>query len=221
MSAKEKVLKFIYFVRNKTYFNAIVRENGIQIAEIVQAEPNNIKGGDFAIISSSLNKAWFKPFNFSVDNLTDEEILKIFNMKREEVEKLTDKIKSSILYVDGKRIVCLLDMNDAIPLYEDKYISIDSSSEFFVKTTETIKLLEDKEKEKKVRKVKSGLPVRLKEIGILPSMLFELLNAHMVTQMNSMPKSKWAELAPVLIVMVIVIGVIFYLVVTSGAIHGL
>lgn len=221
MGAKDKIMKFIYFVMNKTYFNAIIRENGIQIGEIVQVEPNNLKGGDFALISHSLNKAWYKPFNFSVDNLTDDEIKVIFNMTRNEVEKRTDNIKSSILYVDGKRIVCLLDVNDAIPLYEEKFISTDTNSEFYVKTTETIKLKEDKENEKRTRKIKSGMPVRLKEIGILPSMLAELLNAHMVTQMNSLPKSKYAELAPVLIVMIIVIGVIAYLVVTSGSIHGL
>ena len=220
MGAKEKIMKFIYFIRNKTYFDAIIRENGIQIGEIVQVEPNNLKGGDFALISKSLNKAWFKPFNFSIDNLTDDEVEKVFNIKREEVEKLTDKIKSSILYVDGKRIVCLLDMNDAIPLYEEKNTSTESG-EFLNKITETIKLKEDKEKEKRNKKVKTGMPVRLKEIGILPSMLAELLNAHMVTQMNSMPKSKYAELAPVLIIGIIVIGVIFYLVITSGSLHSL
>lgn len=220
MGAKEKILKFIYFIRNKTYFNAIVRENGIQIAEIVQVEPNNLKGGDFSLISYSLNKAWYKPFNFSVNNLTDDEIKLIFNMSREDVEKLTDNIKSSILYVDGKRIVCLLDVNDAIPLYEEKFISSEST-DYFIKTTEIIKFKEDKEKEKRIKKVKSGMPIRLKEIGILPAMLFELLNAHMVTQMNSLPKSKYAELAPVLIVLIIVLGAIAYLVVTSGSIHGL
>lgn len=222
MGAKEKLLKFIYFVRNKTYFHAIIRENGIQIAELVQVEPNNIKGGDFSLISKSLNKAWYKPFNFSVNNLTDEEIKSIFNKNRTEVEKLTDNIKSSILYVDGKRIVCLLDMNDAIPLYEDKYTNKDSeSNKYLIKTTEIIKLKEDKKAESRVKEVKTGMPVRLKEIGILPSMLMQLLNAHMVTQMNSSPKSKWAELGPALIVLFIVLGALGYVALTSGAIHGL
>ena len=220
MGAKEKIMKFIYFVRNKTFFDAVIRENGIQIGEIIQMEPNNLKGGDFSLISYSLKKAWYKPFNFSTTNLTDDEIEKIFNMSRGDVEKLTDNIKSSILYVDGKRIVCVLDMDDGIPLYEEKFTSSEEEG-YLIKQTSIIKLKEDKAIERRIKKVKSGMPVRLKEIGILPAMLFELLNAHMVTQMNSLPKSKYAELAPVLIVLVLVLGALGYLAITSGSIHSL
>ena len=217
-SIPSKVLKFMYFIRNKAYFNATIRANGIKVGEIIQIEPNNLEGGDFLLISKKFKKAWFKPYNLNLDNLTDDEVFKIFGKKREDID--LSALKSAVVYINGKEINCIVDVNDGIPLYEDS-VSSTETSDYLIKTVTKTILKEEKDKTKGNKKVKTGLPIRLKEIGILPSMLFELANGNAVRQMNATPKSKFEALAPVFIAVVIAIVAIAYILVNSGAIHSL
>jgi hypothetical protein len=128
-----------------------------------------------------------------------------------------------LLFIDGKKFVCVLDVEEAIPLYEDVTTSTIEDGIFIKKTTVT-KLKEDKNEQKKVGgkvKQKTGMPIKLKEIGIIPSMLFEMLQGNAVIQVNSKPPSKYEALAPVFIVLVIVLGVVLWTLITSKSITGL
>jgi len=190
--------KFYYWIFNKSYYEGIIRENGIKIGSIIQCEPNNIKGGDNFLISRSLKKVWVKP----IPN------------KRESGE---------ILYNDGKKFVCILDVEKSIPCAEEKTIIVNAEKIIIenkeqIKFTEVIQpIVKDKEKITTIKNYKTGKSVLLsQDMPVTPSLLFELLESHFVIQTASVPKTKWEELKWVFIALIIVSGIVLWSFINSG-----
>lgn len=210
--------KLYCFIFNKPYFDCVIRKNGIKVGELIQKEPNAIKGGDICLISKKFKMAWFKPISpmyFRPVNSTDES--KISND-----EKLLSK-SSGIIFVDGNRFFCVLDMENAIPLYEEiSVLSETQNADLIVKVTTKSTLKCDASEIKKkghTGKAPDGMPVRLKPLDFIPAMLFELLNANFVTLVMQKPKSKYEELVPVFLAAIIMIGFLVWYVTANGIVH--
>lgn len=194
----EAINKFYYWIFNKSYYEAILRENGNKIGILVQAEPNKIKGGEYFLISRSLKKAWLKPLP-------------------------NHKETGEILYTDGKRFVCIADIETAILCSEEKSNSI-NAEKIIIENKEVIKVSEiieptikDKNKGITIKNYKTGKTIVLsQDAPVNPSMLFELLEGAFVTQTASVPKSKWEELKWVFITLIIVAGVVLWQLISSG-----
>jgi hypothetical protein len=186
--AREAISKLFYWIFNKSYYEAIIRENGNKIGVIIQKEPNNIKGGDAFLISRGLKKAWLKPYP-------------------------NKKESGEILYTDGKKFICIVDIENSIPFTEEKTI-VTTTSKYLIQTKEIIKFTEEKIPN---RALKTGKGIVLdNDIPVAPSLLFELLEGIFVTQTASVPKSKWEELKWVFIVLIIVAGIVLWNLISSG-----
>lgn len=192
--AMEGFLKFYFWLFNKSYYDAIIRENGVKVGHIIQQEPNDIKGGGFCLISKSLKKAWLKP------------------IPEKEIET------GSLLYSDGKIFTVLLDMADSCPLVEEKTIVVESGK-FINKITEKTTLKNDT-----TAKSGNGKAVRMHKnekctFKEMPSFLYDLIQGHFVDLTMQTPKTKWEELKWAIIAGVIGLVVIGWMLISSGTIN--
>lgn len=194
--AMEGFLKFYYWMFDKSYYDAIIRENGVKIGHIIQKEPNDIKGGDFALISKSLKKAWLKPIPGKEDET------------------------GSILYNNGKVFTVILDTIDACPTIEEKMLVVESGK-LFNKTIEQTTTKIDTNKKSgsgKAVKVTKNNKTEFKE---MPSFLYDLIQAHFLDLTMQVPKSKWEELKWAAIAGVIGLVLIGWMLISSGSINHL
>lgn len=202
-----EILKKYYWLRNINYHQCIVRANGQKIGEIIQAEPCDIQGAEFALISTALKRAWYKPI--WPLNLTESEKEIIGNAK-------------PVLFTDGLATVCIADITDSIPLYEDVKIFTETiCNDVIVKTTTKTILKSDKKDKPSKPKSKEGIPIELKSIGILPTMLYEITNGHFVTMAISLPKSKYAELVLPLIIGILAVAFLVWYFITTKQVTSL
>lgn len=199
----EVINKFYYWIFNKSYYEVVLRENGNKIGILVQQEPNKIKGGDYFLVSKSLKRAWLKPIS-------------------------NKKETGEILYTDGKKFVCIADMENSIICSEEKRSIIKAEkltikNEEFIKFTEIIEpVIDDNKKEIKITNYSTGRTITLsQDMPVAPALLFELLEGVFVTQTAAVPKSKWEELKWVFIVLILVSGFVIWQLITSGALTSL
>lgn len=90
--------------------------------------------------------------------------------------------------IDGLKFITYVDLSNAIPLKFEKETRYEST-DFITKQIEVIKISEDEEKQKKIRK--DGLPEKLVQIHHPPDLLFETVEAHFVTKILTPPPDKF------------------------------
>lgn len=175
----------------------------------------------FALYWDFLQIPYYKVFV-----LKDGIVVKVFNQKAIDKQDgsniaLIDKTDKMCWWINRShlkhksRFMFFVDINNAIPLV---VTSTQKTSELLnglvIKEVKTTSFKIDKSKkekiEKETKKQLDGKPFTFVEIAYPPTRFYQDIEANFVTKILSKPKSKWEELAPVLIVIVLVVAFLFW-----------
>lgn len=117
------------------------------------------------------------------------------------------KPEATSIIIDGLKFMCFMRMDNAIPL---KIVSIKEydSSEYIIKENEYICIGEDEEKQKV--DYKDGKGDTFAEIKFPPSVLHQMIEAHFIKEILSIPPNKHEWLSTVLIIAIVVLGIISF-----------
>lgn len=161
----------------------------------------------------------------------DKKVVKIFNQRA-----VTNQDGSDIALIDKSskmawwinkdhlvhksRFMFFVDIKNALPLVistSEKTTEILNG--LVIKEVKKVVLKIDKKKknktEEKTGDILTGKPYELVEIAYPSTRFYQDIEAHFVNKILAKPRSKWEELAPVLIVIVIIVGLLLWQYVTS------
>jgi len=118
--------------------------------------------------------------------------------------------------VDGISFLTFVDLNNAIPLLIEEDI-ITEDKGLYIKEKKEITIKEDVEKQKK--NTKNGNTLKTVEVSIIPRLLHEIVEAHLVGQIMSSPKDeKYESIKTIFIVGIIVVGIVLLALIIMGKI---
>ena len=115
--------------------------------------------------------------------------------------------------IDGLKFITFVDLNNAIPLIISKEVSYDTTP-WFIKETTSTKIEEDKEKQK--QELKDGKSLNLVEIHFPPTLLHQMVEAHFVKEILSIPPNKNEWMQPVFIVGILALLIFGYIFLNKG-----
>jgi hypothetical protein len=108
---------------------------------------------------------------------------------------------------DGKKFLMFAEINNNLPLVRETSELVEKEGIF----TKTIKITKFKIDETVRLDKLSGLPIKLVELNLPPTLVYQALEANFVKKINSEEKGKWDWLGLPLIILFIVIGVAMYM----------
>jgi len=152
---------------------------------------------------------WQTPY-FKVFETKGDKVVKIFYQKVVNSTKgsnvaLIDKGNklcwwiTDNYFIHKSQIMFYCPINNAIPLLIEESKEISGNLILKEKSKKVIKIDEKKQKEDK----KNGLPLKKVDINFPPIYLYQLIEAHFVSEVLAQPKSKWEELKWVFIAAII------------------
>lgn len=163
---------------------------------------------------------------FKVFVMKENTVIKVFNQRAITSQEgsdiaLIDKANKMAWWINKdnvrhkSRFMFFVNINNAMPLIiNDKITTTELMDGLIIKEIKETKMKVDKNKkettEKKLKRIINGVPSKLAEISYPPTVFYQMIEAHFVVKITSKPKNKWEELAPVLIVVAIIVGLILW-----------
>jgi hypothetical protein len=118
---------------------------------------------------------------------------------------------------DGKKFLMTVDIENAVPLVEE--IKVITEGNMFIKEVSISRLTKAPIKMGEIEK--SGMPKKFVEIYFPPTLLYEKLDAHFLTQILKGQPNVWEEKKMAIIAGVIGFVIIVYLILSSGILAGM
>ena len=117
--------------------------------------------------------------------------------------------------IDGLQFITFVDINNAIPLKIEDTTEYETG-EFFTKEIKTSIVTKDESK-----KSGNGKPKKIVEISLPTALLYQMIEAHFVKEIQSVPPSKWEEQKWIWIAAILVFGFIIWQFMSSGALQAI